>query len=99
MSNRRSHSEPGHAKHNRSARTGAWEGTIGDRSERAHRQIMTTYSELIPIASKLPARVSGPLRLAVAAYLARFKGSSRDHTRSEERRVGKERRSRWSPYH
>ena len=46
---------------------------------------MTTYSELIPIASKLPARVSGPLRLAVAAYLARFKGSSRDHTDSDLR--------------
>jgi site-specific recombinase XerD len=46
---------------------------------------MTTYSELIPIASKLPARDSGPLRLAVAAYLARFKGLSRDHTDSDLR--------------
>src|SRR6266576_6836535 len=30
---------------------------------------------------------------------AREAGESTDHSRSEERRVGKECRSRWSPYH
>ena len=46
---------------------------------------MTTYSELIPVPSERPAHVPDPLRLAVAAYLARFKGSSRDHTDSDLR--------------
>jgi integrase/recombinase XerD len=61
------------------------DAAIGDRSERAHCQIMTTYSELIPISSEHPAHVPDPLQLAVAAYLARFKGSSRDHTESDLR--------------
>jgi integrase/recombinase XerD len=46
---------------------------------------MTTYSELIPVPSEHPAHVPDPLRLAVAAYLARFNGSSRDHTESDLR--------------
>ncbi len=46
---------------------------------------MTTYTELIPVPSERPAHVADPLRLAVAAYLARFKGSSRDHTDSDLR--------------
>ena len=46
---------------------------------------MTTYSEQIPVPSERPAHVPDPLRLAVAAYLARFKGSSRDHTDSDLR--------------
>jgi integrase/recombinase XerD len=46
---------------------------------------MTTYSELIPVPSEHPAHVPDPLRLAIAAYLARFKGSSRDHTESDLR--------------
>ena len=33
------------------------------------------------------------------AYLQLFAGHSEFHLRSEERRVGKECRSRWSPYH
>jgi len=35
--------------------------------------------------SDLPAPRGDPLRLAVAAYLARFKGSSREHTESDLR--------------
>ena len=31
--------------------------------------------------------------------ITREKGTERPHSRSEERRVGKECRSRWSPYH
>jgi integrase/recombinase XerD len=46
---------------------------------------MTTYTELITVPSERPAHVPDPLRLAVAAYLARFKGSSRDHTDSDLR--------------
>src|SRR2546430_11478714 len=49
---------------------------------------------------------SGPYALAVARELAREQGLTFDgilshsgHARSEERRVGKECRSRWSPYH
>jgi len=37
-------------------------------------------------------REASPLRAMVAAY-------QYTHARSEERRVGKECRSRWSPYH
>ncbi len=46
---------------------------------------MTIYSEPIPVPSERLAHVPDPLRLAVAAYLARFKGSSRYHTDSDLR--------------
>jgi site-specific recombinase XerD len=46
---------------------------------------MTNFSELPAVpAISLASRVD-PLRLAVAAYLTRFKGSSRDHTESDLR--------------
>jgi integrase/recombinase XerD len=61
------------------------DGIGRDRGGRAHAQFMTTYSELIPVPSEHPAHVPDPLRLAVAAYLTRFKGSSRDHTDSDLR--------------
>ena len=35
----------------------------------------------------------------IMLYLIENKGLSREKARSEERRVGKECRSRWSPYH
>src|SRR5256885_9495557 len=41
---------------------------------------------------------SAPLSEAAAAYRL-FSGISEHGNRSEERRVGKEGRSRWSPYH
>jgi hypothetical protein len=43
-------------------------------------QIMMNYAELTPVPSGHPAPFTDQLRLAVAAYLARFKGSSREHT-------------------
>jgi hypothetical protein len=48
-------------------------------------QIMTNFSELtsVPLDRLVP--FTDQLRLAVAAYLARFKGSSRDHTESDLR--------------
>ena len=46
---------------------------------------MTNFTELIPVPSDRPVPVTDPLRLAVAAYLARFKGSSREHTESDLR--------------
>ena len=46
---------------------------------------MTNVTELEPIISDGPVPVADPLRLAVAAYLARFKGSSREHTESDLR--------------
>src|SRR2546422_10594401 len=46
------------------------------------------------------ARLKGPGRpLIPAAERAELVSSLRDVDRSEERRVGKECRSRWSPYH
>ncbi len=44
-----------------------------------------TFTELAPAASELPEPFTDRLRLAVAAYLARFKGSSRAHTESDLR--------------
>jgi integrase/recombinase XerD len=49
------------------------------------RQGMMTFTELAPSASELPGPFTDRLRLAVAAYLARFKGSSREHTESDLR--------------
>ena len=41
-----------------------------------------TFAELAPSASDPPEPFTGRLGLAEAAYLARFKGSSREHTES-----------------
>ena len=44
-----------------------------------------TFTQLAPASSDPPEPFTGRLRLAVAAYLARFKGSSREHTESDLR--------------
>jgi len=46
---------------------------------------MMTFSDLTSVPSDPPAPFTDRLRLAVAAYLARFKGSSREHTESDLR--------------
>ena len=46
---------------------------------------MTTFTQLTPAPSDPPEPFTDRLRLAVAAYLARFKGSSREHTESDLR--------------
>jgi integrase/recombinase XerD len=46
---------------------------------------MMHSNELIPVPSTSPEPHAGQLRLAVAAYLARFKGTSRAHTESDLR--------------
>jgi integrase/recombinase XerD len=46
---------------------------------------MIYSNELIPLPSASPEPHADQLRLAVAAYLSRFKGSSRDHTDSDLR--------------
>jgi len=46
---------------------------------------MTTFTELTSASSHPPEPFTDQLRLAVAAYLARFKGSSREHTESDLR--------------
>ncbi|MGO9190061.1 MAG: tyrosine-type recombinase/integrase [Streptosporangiaceae bacterium] len=48
-------------------------------------QGMMTFTELASVPSDPPAPFTDRLRLAVAAYLARFKGSSRKHTESDLR--------------
>jgi site-specific recombinase XerD len=53
--------------------------------ERAQRQVMTNFTELIPVPADRLVPVPDRLRLAVAAYLARFTGSSREHTESDLR--------------
>jgi hypothetical protein len=44
---------------------------------------MTNFTELASVPSDRPAPFADQLRLAVAAYLARFKGSSREHIESD----------------
>ncbi len=46
---------------------------------------MTTLVELLPAGSGVPVPPVDPLRLAVAAYLARYKGESRIHAESDLR--------------
>ena len=46
---------------------------------------MANFTELAPVPSDRPSSFTDQLRLAVAAYLARFKGSSREHTESDLR--------------
>ena len=46
---------------------------------------MMTFTELAPAPGDPPEPFTDRLRLAVAAYLARFKGSSREHTESDLR--------------
>ena len=46
---------------------------------------MTTFTELAPAPSDPPEPFTDQLRLAVTSYLARFKGSSREHTESDLR--------------
>jgi len=46
---------------------------------------MMNFPDLASLPSDRPAMFTDQLRLAVAAYLARFKGSSREHTESDLR--------------
>src|SRR5947207_1450314 len=58
---------------------------IHGRPNPAQCQDMMTYTDLASVPSDPLAPFTGRLRLAVAAYLARFKGSSREHTESDLR--------------
>src|SRR5436190_23327706 len=53
--------------------------------KRQHSQGMTTFSDLASVPSDPLVPFTDQQRLAVAAYLARFKGSSREHTESDLR--------------
>jgi hypothetical protein len=64
---------------------GAFGGHLGGRWKLAQCLGMTNFSELPSAPSDHPAPFTDQLRLAVAAYLARFKGSSRYHTESDLR--------------
>ena len=46
---------------------------------------MMNFTDLASVPSGRLVPVTDPLRLAVAAYLARFKGSSPEHTQSDLR--------------
>jgi hypothetical protein len=49
----------------------------------AERLGMRNFTELLSVPSDHPVPITDQLRLAVAAYLARFKGASREHTASD----------------
>jgi integrase/recombinase XerD len=51
----------------------------------AQRLAMRNFTELPPVPSDHLVLVTDPLRLAVAAYLTRFKRASREHTESDLR--------------
>jgi hypothetical protein len=46
---------------------------------------MMTFTDLTSVPADHPAPFTDQLQLAVAAYLARFTGSSREHTESDLR--------------
>ncbi len=46
---------------------------------------MMSFTDLASVPGNSPEPFDDRLRLAVAAYLARFKGSSREHTESDLR--------------
>jgi hypothetical protein len=46
---------------------------------------MMTFTDLTFVPADHPAPFTGQLQLAVAAYLARFAGSSREHAESDLR--------------
>jgi integrase/recombinase XerD len=46
---------------------------------------MSSWPELLPASAETPSPTVDPLRLAVAAYLARYKGLTRTHTESDLR--------------
>ena len=50
-----------------------------------HGQGMMTFTELASVPSDSLVPFTDRLRVAVAVYLARFKGSSREHTESDLR--------------
>jgi len=60
-------------------------GQLHGDGESLQRLGMTTFTQLTSASSHPPEPFTDPLRLAVAAYLARFKGSSREHTESDLR--------------
>ncbi len=53
--------------------------------KRAHSSSMMHHSDITRIPLENPQAQTDPVRLAVAAYLARFAGSSRDHASSDLR--------------
>jgi integrase/recombinase XerD len=67
-----------------SAAPGVVHGLRSDRKQ-AQRPVMMTFTELAPVPPDPLVPLTDRLRLAVAAYLARFKGSSREHTESDLR--------------
>jgi hypothetical protein len=60
-------------------------GQLHSDSEPLQRRGMTTFTQLTLTSSDPPGPFTDQLRLAAAAYVARFKGSSREHTGSDLR--------------
>ena len=56
------------------------------------------YKRVVDGGEFFPAVISGKI-YEVFPHISEFGGGRGDFPRSEERRVGKECRSRWSPYH
>ena len=71
-------------------------GSVGVKGDQMTPEQQEGYRTLIETRGRLP----GPNKIYVHnPKLAKVMGPLGAHFRSEERRVGKECRSRWSPYH
>ena len=73
-----------------------------------HKSLDLSAAKIVETAKKTGADVSGPIPLptekevvTILRAVHKYKDSREqfERSRSEERRVGKECRSRWSPYH
>src|SRR3712207_2322279 len=76
------------------------EPTMAARITRAKKKIaVARIPYRVPSVEELPERVDAVLSVVHLLFTTGHTGPSGDDLRSEERRVGKECRSRWSPYH
>ena len=64
---------------------------------RMWKKLMALVLSLVMMAVMLPGALAVDLNVDAGFYFKQSRGGT--CTRSEERRVGKECRSRWSPYH
>src|SRR5256885_11082913 len=68
-------------------------------SRRRHTRLQGDWSSDVCSSDLGAIRANVALDFGRKTYVEHLRGEPQAHTRSEERRVGKECRSRWSPYH
>src|SRR3989338_7278662 len=82
------------------AKTGKYSGHDIDAYEMIAKEIGATVVYHDTTFGNMPAAIqSGVCDMGTSLFIKISRSAAVDFTRSEERRVGKECRSRWSPYH